>query len=117
MECPKFRKQPEEHIGLTGLHEVDYRHGTAVTGTIIGRRSLHGRGLGTEAVALRTHHAFNVLGLRLLMSQAFADNTASLRLLEKAGYRECGRIPQRFWKRGAYRDLILLSLHRDDWKP
>lgn len=31
----------------------------------------------------------------------------------KAGYRETGRIPGRYWKRGACRDLILFHLERD----
>jgi len=34
---------------------------------------------------------------------------------QKCGYREIGRIPNRYWKRGAYRDAILFAIAREDW--
>jgi RimJ/RimL family protein N-acetyltransferase len=101
-----------EHIGFSGLHKIDWRNGVATTGTILGRRDLWGRGYGTDAARVRAHYAFDVLGLRLLLSEAMDGNLASLRMLLRAGYREVGRIPRRHWKRGAYRDTILLALER-----
>lgn len=106
----------EEHIGVTGIHAIDFRNGTATTGTLIGRTQLHGRGLGTDTIAVRTRYAFHTLGLRLLLTEAMIDNVASWRALQKNGYREYGRIPQRYWKRGAYRDAILLMLTREEWQ-
>ena len=102
-----------EHIGFSGLHRIEWRHGAAVTGTIIGRRDLRGKGYGADAAQVRTRYAFEVLGLRLLLSEVMAENTASLRMLQKAGYREVGRIPRRWWKRGAYRDVVILVLERE----
>jgi RimJ/RimL family protein N-acetyltransferase len=101
-----------EHIGFSGLHRIDWRHGVAVTGTILGRRDLWGKGYGADAARVRSRHAFEVLGLRLLLSEVMADNTGSLRMLQKAGYREVGRIPRRMWKRGTYRDVVLMVLER-----
>lgn len=107
----------EEHIGLSGMHNINFRHGTATTGTIIGRPKLWRHGFGSDAIAIRTRYAFEVLGLRLLLSEVMAENIGSLRALQKSGYREIGRIAQRYWKRGAYRDAILLAVARADWKP
>ncbi|GBC92299.1 Spermidine N(1)-acetyltransferase [bacterium HR15] len=101
-----------EHIGFTGIHQIDWRHGTAITGTIIGRKDLWRRGFGTDAVKVRTRYAFEVLGLRMLLSEVMAENVASMRMLLKVGYREVGRIPRRYWKRGAYRDVVLLVMER-----
>src|SRR4051812_2849790 len=42
-----------EHIGICGLHQIEYRHGVAVTGTIIGPAEARGKGYGTEAARLR----------------------------------------------------------------
>lgn len=105
-----------EHIGVTGLMHIDYRHGTAVTGTIIGRKKLWNRGYGSDAITVRTRYAFETLNLRLLLSEIMADNAGSLRAVQKVGYREVGRIPQRWWKRGSYRECILLALSREDWQ-
>lgn len=101
-----------EHIGFSGLHRIEWRHGAAVTGTIIGRRDLWGKGYGADAAKVRTRYAFEVLGLRLLLSDVMAENTGSLRMLQKAGYREVGRIPRRWWKRGAFRDSVILVAER-----
>lgn len=102
-----------EHIGTAGIHRIDWRHGVAVTGTLIGPADARGRGYGTDAARVRTRYAFEVLGLRLLLSEVFAENASSLRMLERVGYREVGRIPRRFWRRGAYRDIVLLVCERE----
>ncbi|HVT15521.1 MAG TPA: GNAT family protein [Thermoanaerobaculia bacterium] len=106
-----------DHIGFTGLHRIDWRNGVATTGTILGRIDLWGRGYGTDAARVRARYAFEVLGLRLLLSEVMDGNVASLRMLEKAGYREVGRVPRRHWKRGAFRDAILFALEREPSAP
>ncbi|MBA3322216.1 MAG: GNAT family N-acetyltransferase [Pyrinomonadaceae bacterium] len=101
-----------EHIGFAGINQIDWRHGVGLTGTIIGRTDCWGQGYGSDAAIARTRYAFEVLGLRMLISRVFAENTASLRMLEKAGYREVGRCPRRYWKRGAYRDVVEMMAER-----
>jgi RimJ/RimL family protein N-acetyltransferase len=102
-----------EHIGVASLHRIEWRHGVAVTGTLIGPQAFRGQGYGSDAARVRTRYAFEVLGLRLLLSEVFVENAASLRMLQRAGYREVGRIPRRHWKRGAYRDVVLLAVERE----
>jgi RimJ/RimL family protein N-acetyltransferase len=102
-----------DHIGFSGLHRIDWRQGVATTGTLLGRRDLWGQGYGTDAARLRVRHAFEVLGLRMLLSEVMADNVGSLKMLLKTGYREVGRIPRRMWKRGAYRDVVILVIERE----
>jgi len=101
-----------EHVGFTGFHTVDHRHGVGTTGIIIGRKELWRQGIGADIVRARTRYAFDVLGLRLLLSEVLDGNQASIRMLERVGYREVGRIPRRYFKRGAYRDLLLFALER-----
>lgn len=101
-----------EHVGIAGLHRINYRHGVAVSGTIIGPPEARGKGYGGDTARVRTRYAFEVLGLRMLVSEVFAENTPSLRMLERAGYREVGRMPRRFWKRGAFRDVVIMVAER-----
>ncbi len=101
-----------EHIGFTGIHKIDLRHGVGTTGTILGRKDLWRRGYGLDTARVRTRYAFEVVGLRLLLSEAFVENAASIRILEKVGYREVGRIAGRYFKRGGYRDVILFAFPR-----
>lgn len=106
-----------EHIGFTGIHDIDWRHGTGRCGTIIGRPDLWGRGYGTDAVVTRTRYGFEVLGLRLQLSDVLEGNAASLRMVAKAGWREHGRIPGRYYKRGEHRTLVLFHADRGWWSP
>ena len=102
-----------EHVGLAGLHQISYRHGVAKTGTIIGPPEARGKGYGGDAARVRTRYAFEVLGLRMLISEVFVENAASLRMLERAGYREVARLPRRYWKRGAFRDSVVMVAERE----
>jgi hypothetical protein len=34
-------------------------------------------------------------------------------MLKNAGYQEVARIPERYWKRGAYRDKVILVLKKE----
>ena len=102
-----------EHVGFSGLRSIDWQSRVAVSGSVIGRKDLWGRGFGTDAANVRNRYAFEVLGLRLLIATVIADNGASLKMLAKAGYTESGRVPGRYWKRGAYRDQAIFTLHRD----
>ena len=105
-----------EHVGVSGIHAIEWRHGTGMTGTLIGVRDRWGQGLGGDAIRTRSRYAFEVLGLRLLLSEVMAGNEASERALRRAGYVEVGRIPARWWKRGAHRDAIQLCLDEPGWR-
>jgi RimJ/RimL family protein N-acetyltransferase len=106
-----------DHIGFTNINQINWRHRVGITGTIIGRRDLWGQGYATDAIRARTRYAFERLGLRLLLCEVILGNAASLRAVQKAGYREVGRIPGRYWKRGAYRDSIQLVADSESWQP
>ena len=101
-----------EHVGFSGLRSIDWQSQVAVSGSVIGRKDLWGRGLGTDAANVRNRYAFEVLGLRLLIATVIADNGASLKMLTKAGYTQVGLVPERYWKRGAYRDQAILVLRK-----
>ncbi len=104
-----------EHLGTSGIHQIDFRHGTAKTGSLIGEIAQWDKGFGTDAALVRARYCFEVLGLRLLQSAVLGGNERSLRMQAKAGYKECGRIPGKWWKRGAYRDEIVTFLDREGW--
>ncbi|MDI9637386.1 GNAT family protein [Kamptonema cortianum] len=103
------------HIGNSSIHDINYLHGTALTGSLIGASNLRGQGYGTEAAQLRAWYCFHVLGLRLIKSSYLDGNFRSKQMQERSGYVEYGRVPQEFWKRGAYRDHILTLLTRERW--
>jgi len=102
-----------EHIGFASVDRIDWRNGVAATGTLIGRRDLWGQGYGFDACLTRARFVFDGLGLRLLITEIMAGNVASLRMHQKVGSQQVGCLPGRYWKRGAYRDLVILALQSE----
>ncbi len=107
------RDDTEEHVGMCGLHNINHRHGVGVAGITIGRPQLWSRGLGTDAFRTLVRYAFDVLGLQLILSEAFAENERSVRLHARCEFEAIGMTPRRYWKRGAYRDIINYCRLRD----
>lgn len=101
------------HIGFSGIHNISFRHGFATTGSLLGEPELWGKGYGTDAALVRARYCFEVLGLRMLLSDYLDGNESSAKMQLKAGYVEYGRVPGKYWKRNAFRDHILTRLSRE----
>jgi RimJ/RimL family protein N-acetyltransferase len=104
-----------EHIGGTGISQIDWRNRHAITGTVIGNKSWWGRGIGTEAMALRTRYAFEELGLEKLMTTVVEGNTASRRALENVGYHSVGIHHHHEFRHNRWWDVWIGELLRDEW--
>ena len=72
-------------IGLCGLHDLDAAAGRAEAGYWLGR-PYWGNGYASAAANALVSRAFGEIGLRSLAAHALADNLASRRVLEKAGF-------------------------------
>jgi ribosomal-protein-alanine N-acetyltransferase len=74
-----------------------------------------GRGIGSEALQLFTDYAFGELGLLRLFALPLADNAASIRVLEKAGYALEGTLRSSCVKYGQPRDQRLYAKVNERW--
>lgn len=74
-----------------------------------------GRGVVTEALNLFTDHAFKELRLLRLYALPFADNLASIRVLEKAGYEREGLLRSSSVKYGKPRDQAIYAKVNPGW--
>ena len=104
------------HIGSIGLHRIDWRNQRATGGIWIGESSAHGKGFGSEAMALRTRYAFHDLGLHKVMTSSLVANVASRRAALSAGYRECGCLRRHLYRDGQWHDEWLGEVLRDEWE-
>jgi RimJ/RimL family protein N-acetyltransferase len=73
-----------------------------------------GRGYATEAARALVDWAFADGGLHRIHARCIAENAASLRVLEKLGFREEGRLVRSTPVDGAWGDLVFGLLH-DEW--
>ncbi len=103
-------------VGTTGIHGIDHRHGHGETGLVIGDKSMWRKGIASEAMALRTGFCFRELNLHKIRTRAFMENKASIRALEKAGYRQSGVLRQEFYRDGRWHDVWTGEVLREDWE-
>jgi [ribosomal protein S5]-alanine N-acetyltransferase len=80
----------DNHIGNIKLGNIDYFHGYAEIGLLIGEKKLAEKGSGTKAIELVTVHAFQELKLRKVMAGVYANNIASIKAFEKNGFKRVG---------------------------
>ena len=102
-------------VGVTGIHQIDWRNGFGTTGTLIGAKAVWGKGIGREVMQLRASYAFNQLPLRKLKSGYLDGNEASARAQAAAGYREVGRYRADMFFDGKWLDHVITEVLREDW--
>jgi [ribosomal protein S5]-alanine N-acetyltransferase len=73
-----------------------------------------GRGIIPTALALATDHCMGTMGLHRIEVAIRPENTASLRVVEKLGFRLEGRAPRYLHIDGAWRDHLVFALTVED---
>lgn len=112
-----FLKSDDRHIGNIKLGPINAHHARAEIGLLIGERDCWGSGLATEAIAIMTDFAFDVIGLRRVGAGAYADNGASARAFEKAGYVREAQFCDHWWHDGRFQDGVYLAKTNDRGPP
>ena len=73
-----------------------------------------GRGIAPRAIRLGAEWGLRELGLRRVFAEAAADNTASIRALEKAGFRRRELLRDHCVTHGQRHDCVMASLVPED---
>lgn len=104
-------------IGLIGLHRINWKDRTAVTGTLIGEKEYWGKGYGTDAKMILLDYAFNTLNLHKICSSTVEFNKRSLQYNLHCGYKLEGIERKQVFKKGRYWDKYILGVFKKDWLP
>ena len=104
-----------QHIGNIKLGPVNDHHGLAEIGLLVGERSMHGKGIATEAIRLVSRFAFETLDLRRLTAGMYAHNVASRRAFEKCGFKVEGILRAHFRCEDEFVDGWRLGLLREEF--
>jgi RimJ/RimL family protein N-acetyltransferase len=103
----------QEVIGGIGYHrQADVYRLSAELGYWLGQ-PFWGRGIATAAVRALTERIFATTPLVRLYAHVFAWNTASARVLEKAGYQLEGRMRSSVIKDGQLIDQLMFAIVRE----
>lgn len=104
--------QPCGSLTLTGLAS---RLKRAQWGWYIGDADARGRGAGRAAQALGLDLAFRDFDLQKVSAEVLADNDTALRAQAAAGFRREGYLRRHAYKHGAFRDVVLLAILKEEW--
>ena len=105
-----FLRVSDRHIGNIKLGPIDNNHRVGEIGFLIGDRLQWGKGYASEAILLLTEYAFGQLGLAKLTAGCYIENKGSLRALQKAGFKEEGRMLSQ-WESGSIRqDGLIMGI-------
>jgi ribosomal-protein-alanine N-acetyltransferase len=100
-------------IGSVGLRDIDRQHQQAELGFWIGRE-WWGQGFAREAAVAAIAFGFEALGLNRICAHHMDRNPAAGRVLHAVGMQREGMLRQRVRKWGAYEDVVLYAILRDD---
>jgi RimJ/RimL family protein N-acetyltransferase len=103
-------------VGTTGIMSIDWANQHGTTGTLIGDKSVWGRGIARELMRLRADYAFTQHPFGKLKSGYLEGNEASRRAQQAAGYKEVGRLRREHYRDGRWLDHVITELLREDWE-
>lgn len=104
-------------IGTIGLNRINYKDGTATTGTVIGEKDYWDMERAEEGKMLLLDYAFNTLNLRKICSNVIEFNERSYEYNLKCGYAEEGRRKKQLYREGEYWDEIFMAVFKENWLP
>ncbi len=116
VSCAICLKDTDEFIGCVFLSGIDWLNRSGCTAIFIGAKEHWGKGYATDALVLILKHAFHDKGLERIGAQVHEDNSGSLRMHEKCGYKQEGVLRRASYVDGRFENMIMLSILRDEFE-
>ncbi len=100
--------------GTINTHTCDRRNGTFRYGLGV-RREYQRRGYAREAILLVLRHFFGELRYQKVGATVYDFNAPSIRLHERLGFRQEGRLRRELFTAGRYHDILLFGLTAEEF--
>lgn len=104
------------HIGNIYITDINYINRSCHSHIMIGDKSYWNGGYATEAMQLIIDFMFQERGMNRIVANVLEHNKASIRMLEKCGYKIEGMMRQSVYKNGHYHNQVIMSLLREDYE-
>lgn len=108
-------KESEEMIGAGEINIRDYTNRTGEIGYIVNPQ-YWGKGFATEVAELLISYGFTELKLHRIFATCDPRNIGSLKVLEKVGMSEEGRMREVLLLKDGWRDSLLYSILEREWE-
>jgi ribosomal-protein-alanine N-acetyltransferase len=108
------RRTDDQLIGSVTLFNLDFNHRRAEIGYALGRDHW-GKGYMNEALQALFAYAFDVLNLHRIEADVDPRNTASIKTVERLGFKREGYLRERWQVNGEIQDAFFYGLLRPEW--
>lgn len=108
-------KDDGKPIGTIGFHKWSRISHRAEVGFDL-TPGYWGKGLMTEALSEVVRYGFMMMGLNRIEALIYVENERSLRLVERLGFQQEGKLRDYFYQEGKYYDHYLYALLRQEWE-
>ena len=105
----------DEPVGYTGYRDIDFANGRAESYVGLGNTKYHGKGLAKESLILAFRYIFDRYDLKSIYAKMRIENKSSIGLYRSLGYVRDGILRAHVYSHGAYRDIAIMSILRDEF--
>lgn len=103
-----------ELVGAIATHDCDPRTGTFAYGVAV-RAEHQRRGYASDAIRVVLRHYFEELRYQKVTVRVYSFNEASVRLHERLGLRQEGRLRRMVYTQGQFFDVLVFGLTREEF--
>jgi len=104
-----------DYIGNVNLTSIHRTNRAAEISILIGEKEYWSKGIGAQAMHLMLTHAFLDLNLNRVYLTVIRENERALQFYKRLGFVEEGCHRQAIFKDGSYRDLIAMSVLKNEF--
>lgn len=102
-------------IGICGLIDIDKKNKNAKIAIIIGKKVLHGKGIGTIVMSHILKYGFNELKLNSINSEVIEYNKNSIHLFEKSQFKLDATYRDAIWRNNRWWNIKSMSIFKKDF--
>ena len=116
VRCAICLEETDEVIGVVYLLNINWIVRSGEFSIFIGDKIWRGKHYGESASIKMLEHAFRDLNLNRIQLKVLEINAQAISLYEKLGFKIEGIQRQAAFKNDGYRDVVLMSLLKDEFK-
>ncbi len=103
-------------IGLVQLSNIDYINKTTEWGFYIADDSVRGKGIGATSLYKLIEFIFDEMKFEKMRTMVLENNPVALELYKKFGFKKEGELEEKLERNEKQIDVLLMSLHKDEWE-
>lgn len=109
-----FSNNIKEIIGRLRIQNINFLHNNCEVGLDI-LTKYRGLGYGLKSYKMLLEFLFMHYNMNMVYLKVADFNPNAKKLYEKVGFKECGRLPQFYYRYGKYWDYIIMYITKEDY--